>query len=474
MFTRLTRRIMEALVGRSKSRKGKTKQQENQEAKSARTTGGKSKKTKGTKPKEEPKKEEPKKKEELPVFERDAGSKEELRISPYAWSKLVRLRDLGDTEIGGFCISRLNDLLYVEDVRLIQQDASTITFEFDDEKLNEYLYDMVKEGYQPVECMRIWVHTHPAGASPSGTDHETFDKVTGEADWGIMFILGKDNATSARLRITGVGRKYDVPLKVRIDWSGEFRGVTEEDAKAWDEEYKRCVKEERYTYTAVGSPTSTSKDREQYYRDAYYNDGDEYYGYGCGSYYEGDMRERWNSQAWKDDGDKDMPRIREDHRKMTMGSQMTPKPEPKPDPGKVKKGKPQMVHIVDMDVEEGVKTVWTDNYWFEYDINESLLIEPGDEIETFREMSLNEPVGWGQVLWSEDDAGNPTYERMSIYDEAENNGSGGFCYLETAADRKAAIDVRTTGLSAADDAPAQDAPKKEKEDAVVGKPSSGP
>ena len=38
-----------------------------------------------------------------------------LRFSPTAWAKLLFLRDLGDTEVGGFGISAADDLLYVED-----------------------------------------------------------------------------------------------------------------------------------------------------------------------------------------------------------------------------------------------------------------------------------------------------------------------------------------------------------------------
>ena len=34
-----------------------------------------------------------------------------LRFSPYAWAKLLYLRDAGDTEIGGFAITSPDDLL---------------------------------------------------------------------------------------------------------------------------------------------------------------------------------------------------------------------------------------------------------------------------------------------------------------------------------------------------------------------------
>ena len=49
-----------------------------------------------------------------------------LRFSPTAWAKLLFLRDLGETEVGGFAISSGKDLLYVEDVQLVKQNASWV------------------------------------------------------------------------------------------------------------------------------------------------------------------------------------------------------------------------------------------------------------------------------------------------------------------------------------------------------------
>ena len=37
-----------------------------------------------------------------------------LRLTPYAWAKLIYLRDLGETEVGGFGITAADDLLLVE------------------------------------------------------------------------------------------------------------------------------------------------------------------------------------------------------------------------------------------------------------------------------------------------------------------------------------------------------------------------
>ena len=55
-----------------------------------------------------------------------------LRFTPTAWSKLLFLRDCGESEVGGFGIAAVDDLLRVEEVRLIQQSCTSVTVRFDD------------------------------------------------------------------------------------------------------------------------------------------------------------------------------------------------------------------------------------------------------------------------------------------------------------------------------------------------------
>ena len=56
-----------------------------------------------------------------------------LRFLPTAWAKLLFFRDRGDTEIGGFGITKANDLLYVEDFVTVKQEATGASISFDDE-----------------------------------------------------------------------------------------------------------------------------------------------------------------------------------------------------------------------------------------------------------------------------------------------------------------------------------------------------
>src|SRR5438874_4327182 len=88
-----------------------------------------------------------------------------LRLTPYAWAKLIRLRDLGETEVGLFGVSRPGDLLLVEDVHLVRQECSPMTVKFDDDSVADYFDDQVDRGRRPEEFARIWIHTHP-GDSP--------------------------------------------------------------------------------------------------------------------------------------------------------------------------------------------------------------------------------------------------------------------------------------------------------------------
>ena len=61
-----------------------------------------------------------------------------LRLTPYAWAKLLHLRDLGETEVGGFGVAAPGDLLLVADVVLVRQQCSPVTVKFDDSAVADY------------------------------------------------------------------------------------------------------------------------------------------------------------------------------------------------------------------------------------------------------------------------------------------------------------------------------------------------
>jgi hypothetical protein len=161
-----------------------------------------------------------------------------LRFSPTAWAKLLFLRDLGETEVGGFGIAAADDPLLVEDVQLVRQLATCVSVAFDDQAVAEFFDQQVDLGRKPMQFARIWVHTHPGDMSrPSVTDDETFDRVFGRTDWSLMFILAQGGQTFARLRFH-VGPGGDLDLPVAVDYSRPFAAS---DHDTWEAEYLACV-----------------------------------------------------------------------------------------------------------------------------------------------------------------------------------------------------------------------------------------
>jgi len=161
-----------------------------------------------------------------------------LTFSPTTWAKLLYLRDVGETEIGGFGISHPDDLLCVQDLALIPQITSPVSVEFDDHAVADYFEQQVALGYRPEQFARIWVHTHPGSCPlPSATDEATFARVFGRCDWAIMLILARGGATYARLA-WNQGPRAALRIGVEVDFQRPFAGS---DQACWQGEYDRCV-----------------------------------------------------------------------------------------------------------------------------------------------------------------------------------------------------------------------------------------
>lgn len=190
---------------------------------------------------------------ETPLAYRRDESRESptLRFSPTAWAKLLYLRDLGDTEVGGFGISAADDLLYIEDVQLVRQACTGASVAFDDQGVAEFFDQQVDLGRVPSQFGRLWVHTHPGNfAEPSMTDNDTFSRVFGQTHWAVMFILARQGHSYARLRFH-VGPGGDVDLPVQVDYSRPF---VASDHAAWKEQYAACVQTTDPLWTAQRDP----------------------------------------------------------------------------------------------------------------------------------------------------------------------------------------------------------------------------
>ena len=169
-----------------------------------------------------------------------------LRFSPTAWAKLLYLRDVGPTEVGGFGIAPADDLLYIDDVRLVRQACTAISVAFDDQSVADFFDQQVDQGRRFESFARIWVHSHPGNSpEPTTTDNETFDRVFGRNDWAVMFILAHGGRSYARLRFSvGPGGEMEIPITV--DYSRPFAASNE---AAWREEYTANVRPEELPST---------------------------------------------------------------------------------------------------------------------------------------------------------------------------------------------------------------------------------
>ena len=173
-----------------------------------------------------------------PKLIRRSAQQPTLRLSPYAWAKLLFLRDAGPTEIGGFGVSAAGNPLLVEDIRLVTQRCDWASVAFDDGAVADYFDEQVDWGRSPEEFGRIWVHTHPGGsAEPSVTDEETFARVFGACDWAVMAILAQGGAPYARLRF-GVGPGGSLEIPVEVDYGAAFPAA---ERGAWEAEYAAHV-----------------------------------------------------------------------------------------------------------------------------------------------------------------------------------------------------------------------------------------
>ena len=150
----------------------------------------------------------------------------------------MHLRDFGPTEIGGFGITDLDDPLFVIDFAMARQVCTPVSVDFDEDAIADFVDEQVDLGRSPAECLRIWIHTHPGECPrPSMTDEETFDRVFGEADWSVMFILARGGATYGRLQ-SRVGPHVHQRIGPRVDFHQEFYGS---DHEVWAAEYAANV-----------------------------------------------------------------------------------------------------------------------------------------------------------------------------------------------------------------------------------------
>ena len=162
-----------------------------------------------------------------------------LRFSPTAWAKLLYFRDKSDNEVGGFGITDTDDLLLVREFVTVKQEVTAISVRFDDSAVADFFDTQVDLGRKPEQFARIWLHSHPGDSpEPSAIDEETFERVFGNCQWAVLFVVARYNKTYAKLRFN-VGPGGQVLIPTEIDYSQAF-GSSDHDL--WDAEHTTNVK----------------------------------------------------------------------------------------------------------------------------------------------------------------------------------------------------------------------------------------
>ena len=162
-----------------------------------------------------------------------------LRFSPTAWAKLLYFRDRSDNEVGGFGISDPDDLLFVREFITVKQEVTCVSVKFDDSAVADFFDAQVDLGRKPEQFARIWLHSHPGDSpEPSAIDEDTFQRVFGNCQWAVLFVVAQDNRIYAKLRFN-VGPGGHVLIPTEIDYGEDF-GPSDRDL--WDTEYAADVK----------------------------------------------------------------------------------------------------------------------------------------------------------------------------------------------------------------------------------------
>jgi proteasome lid subunit RPN8/RPN11 len=148
-------------------------------------------------------------------------------------------RDRSDNEVGGFGISDADDLLFVREFVTVKQEVTCVSVKFDDAAVADFFDVQVDLGRKPEQFARIWLHSHPGDSpEPSVIDRETFQRVFGNCQWAVLFVVAQDNRTYAKLRFN-VGPGGQLLIHTEIDYS-EYFGPSDHDL--WDTEYAANVK----------------------------------------------------------------------------------------------------------------------------------------------------------------------------------------------------------------------------------------
>ena len=140
-----------------------------------------------------------------------------LKIDGAAFDKFLYMRDYKPYEVAMFGITHANNPLHVYDFELVKQKVNAASADCDPQYMADFLVANIAKGIMPINCERIWCHTHPMtgdnSANPSGKDMATWnDADNSHKNFLVMMILSKSGQITCKLRI-------------RSNWNKEVTGL---------------------------------------------------------------------------------------------------------------------------------------------------------------------------------------------------------------------------------------------------------
>ncbi|HRA10026.1 MAG TPA: hypothetical protein PKX31_00060 [Chitinophagaceae bacterium] len=153
-----------------------------------------------------------------------------LKIDAYAFDKFVFMRDHKDSEITMFGITHKENPLHVYDFRIVKQKVNSTSSDCCPEYMAEYIETNAMAGIPPINCERVWCHTHPmtgdSSANPSGKDMSTWnDQDNAMKNFMVMMILSKTGQITCKLRVrgnlstsvNGLDHPYEVEKEIPVE-----------------------------------------------------------------------------------------------------------------------------------------------------------------------------------------------------------------------------------------------------------------
>jgi hypothetical protein len=168
-----------------------------------------------------------------------------LILAPWAFLKLQFLLHAEENGTYGFGVSRLEDLLYVEEFIAVAR-AEVSSGEEQGRSLSEYIEGLAAAWSEsPTRFGRIWFSTCVKdSARGRETDERVVERMCRGSGWWVSLRMACSGRMDARLHYA-CGQRARVPLAVCVDWARWSRLLREGTApieawlRAWTNEYQQ-------------------------------------------------------------------------------------------------------------------------------------------------------------------------------------------------------------------------------------------